>query len=288
MLYYTKDATPIYTDMDLPIQIIGSGSEGNSVAIKPLRMLIDVGFPYKKITDNINMDKIDFVALTHEHGDHVNFATLKRFVVRHPHLVILTSERLWDELQTRDDTLSDKIEHRVQTFPFDKPMILETRDKASYTVIPHSTTHGDIINVAYEIKYDAQHTRILYATDLDTFDPRPSGFPSGLPQGDDVKFNLIFLEANYDEEVLDDYIIEKETQIRHMNTADFANLPTEKEKKNVHNALFRAKSNLRHVSEQAAIKYVKRYLTDQGLFIPMHASRTFGTYFQDMSDEKKA
>lgn len=285
MLYYTKHATPIYTDMHLPIDIIGSGSTGNSVAIKPLRLLIDVGFTYQKTIDVVDMDQIDFVALTHEHGDHINLATLKRFVIRHPHLVILMPERLWTVLQGKDPKLKDKIEHRVQTFPFDKPMILETRDKDSYTVMPHSTEHGDVINVAYEITYDKLNTHLLYATDLDTFDPHPSGFPRGLPQGDDLKFNLIFLEANYDEEVLEEYIRNKEQTLQQMKTADFMSLPSKQEEKDVFNAIFRAKSNLRHVSEQTAIRYVKRYLTEHGIFIPMHASRSFGTYFQDMAED---
>lgn len=285
MLYYTKHATPIYTDMQLPIDIVGSGSAGNSVAIKPLRLLIDVGFTYKKITDMVNMDQIDFVALTHEHIDHINPATLKRFVVRHPHLVILMPDRLWPVLQEKDPKLKDKIAHRVQTFPFDKPIILETRDKESYTIIPHSTEHGDIINVAYEIIFEKMQTHMLYATDLDTFDPHPSGFPKGLPQGDHVKFNLIFLEANYDEEVLNEYIEQKEGRLREMKTADFMHLPSKQEEKDVFNAIFRAKSNLRHVSEQAAIQYIRRYLTEHGIFIPMHASRSFGTYFQDMAED---
>lgn len=285
MLYYSKHATPIYTDMQLPITIVGSGSTGNSVCIEPLRMLIDVGFAYKHIADKVDLDQIDFVALTHEHGDHIVMATLKRFVVRHPHLVIIMPDRLWPILQKKDPKLKDKIGHRVQTFPFDKPFILETRDKDSYTVLPHSTEHGDIINVAYEITYEKMNTRLLYATDLDTFDPDPSGFPKGLPQGTDVQFNLVFLEANYDEEVLDEYIKDKEKGILDMKMADFGNIPTQEDERKVHNALFRAKSNLRHVSEQVAIRYIRQYVTEQGLFIPMHASRAFGTYFQDMAED---
>lgn len=285
MLYYTKHATPIYTDMDLPITIVGSGSAGNSVLIKPLRLLIDAGFAYKHIDAVVDLDQVDFLAMTHEHGDHFNAATLKRIAVRHPHITILMPERLYPILQEKDDKLKDKIDHRVQTFPFDKPMIMETRDNKSYVIQPHSTEHGDITNVAYEITYDELNTRILYATDLDTFDPHPSGFPKGLPQGDHVKFNLIFLEANYDEDVLNEYIEERQREINLMERMDFEDLPSEKEEKAIRNALFRAKSNLRHVSEQEAIRYVGRYLTEHGIFIPMHASRTFGTYFQDMAEE---
>lgn len=285
MLYYTKHATPIYTDMKLPITIVGSGSAGNSVCIEPLRMLIDVGFAYQKIADKVNLDQVDFVALTHEHGDHINFATLKRFARRHPHLRIITPERLWKVLQEKDPTIKDHIGDMVRAFQFDKPFTLETRDKTAYTVIPHSTEHGDVINVAYEIDFSQMDTRILYATDLDTFDRDHSGFPSGLPNGEHTKFNLIFLEANYDEDVLEEYIVQKERAMQALKTADFNNLPKPDEERTIRNAIFRAKSNLRHVSEQKAISYVRRYLTEHGIFIPMHASRSFGTYFQDMAEE---
>lgn len=286
MLYYTKHATPIYTDMQLPINIIGSGSHGNSVHIAPLRLIIDLGFTYQKMIDNVNLDQIDFIALTHEHGDHINLATLKRVVKRHPHLRIIMSERLAHVLANKDATLKDKIKHKVITFPFDKPFVMETRDKDAYTVIPHSTAHGDIVNVAYEITYDKSQTHLLYATDLDTFDAHPSGFPAGLPKGQQLAFNLIFLEANYDEDVLNDYIERHEQDLRYIRTTNPMHLDNTDAKK-LNNVIFRAKSNLRHVSEQTAIAYIRQYLTTHGVFIPMHASRTFGTYFQEMSETEQ-
>jgi len=285
MLYYTKYATPIRADITLPITLIGTGSEGNSIVIDPFRLMIDVGFAYGKITEHVNMDQVDFVALTHEHMDHLKISTLKRFVKRHPHLVLLMPERVWDFIQNKDPNGSAQIEHRVQPFPFDKPFLLETRDKSSYIITPHSTNHGDITNVAYEITDEETGTHMLYATDLDTFDEGPDGFPSGLPQSTNDPFNLIFLEANYDEEVLSQYIREKTALIREKEMEQFTGGSSEKELKTHRNHLFRAKSNWRHVSEQEAIHYIGKHLTPGGLFIPMHASRTFGTYFQDMAEE---
>lgn len=284
MLFYTKHATPIHTDIPLPISLIGTGSEGNSIVIDPFRLMIDVGFSYKRIIEKVNMDQVDFVALTHEHGDHLNIATLKRFVKRHPHLTLLMPQRLWKVIQEKQPGIDALIEHRVQSFAFDRPFHLETREKEMYSVLPHSTQHGDITNVAYEITSEDMSTHMLYATDLNTFDETDGGFPKGLPYDKNNPFNLIFLEANYDEDVLKQYIQNKERLIKEKELEQFTGGASPKELKMHHNNLFRAKSNLRHISEQKAIRYVHQHLTEGGLFIPMHASRTFGTYFQDMDD----
>ena len=70
----------------------------------------------------------------------------------------------------------------------------------------------------------------------------------------------MFLEANYDKEILDPIL-----------------------QKDPHNA--RALGNKRHISEQEAWKYVSLSLSSTGLFVPLHASTTFGTLVQDLTKQ---
>ena len=68
----------------------------------------------------------------------------------------------------------------------------------------------------------------------------------------------IFLEANYDDLLLQDW------SNKHVDYASQA----------------RVRGSLRHISEKEAFEFVKKYLKDTGVFIPLHASKTFGTLLQ--------
>lgn len=279
----TRLGQTIQHEIPLPISIVGTGSSGNAVFIHPFRMLIDLGFTYAKLSESIDLDQVDYIALTHEHySDHLNLTALKRIVVRHPRVQIILPERLWKIIQTADPEIQQLIQKNVRTFLFDTPFTLNTREGITYDIIPHSTNHGDIINVAYDIQCNQMQTHFLYATDLDTFVEDPSGFPKGLPQDPHNKFNIILLEANYDEEVLHTHINNLTAEIREIDKQitenPFTNLNLQKQKKLCQNELVRAQGNLRHISEAAALEYVKTHLTSEGIFIPMHASREFGTY----------
>ena len=62
----------------MKISIIGSGSKGNStlIEINNKKLLIDVGFSYKRIKESLEQIKIDpkeidYLLITHEHTDHI-------------------------------------------------------------------------------------------------------------------------------------------------------------------------------------------------------------------------
>ena len=62
-------------------KIIKTGSAGNALLLDG-RILIDCGVLFKDIEPYA--DGIEVVALTHEHGDHFNKATIKRLAYEYP------------------------------------------------------------------------------------------------------------------------------------------------------------------------------------------------------------
>lgn len=63
----------------MKVTLLGSGSKGNStlIELKNKKILIDVGFSYKKIKErleevNVYPREIDYIFITHDHADHIN------------------------------------------------------------------------------------------------------------------------------------------------------------------------------------------------------------------------
>ena len=290
----------------LPVHIFGSGSEGNSVYLKPYRTLIDLGLPFKRYQEyspTFFLD-VDYVILTHHHGDHLNPSTLKRILKDYPHIKIIIHEFMW-EVITSDSFKPEYLKHPKgtivpahmdQTYQTDAdgnrimlpsklkailqakqtrfiPAVaqnLTTHDGRTFLFEPLTVKHGDIVNIAIQILDDSLDFNFLYASDLDNLGGARSFTDyqgrtqhiTGLNQ--DREYTLMFLEANYDEDLLNQWY----------KTLD-PNDPDYRRKK------VRADGNLRHISEQEAFRYIERHLHNHGLFIPLHASRSFGTLYQD-------
>lgn len=288
----------------LPFYFFGSGSSGNSVYLTQLHSLIDLGFPYKKyitFDQNFFLD-VDYIFLTHEHSDHFNFATFYKILQMNPNIKFVLSRRLYQVI-TEPDQAKNKIAKQVRgdfqakinqltttyrnRFLVIQPdqltsVILTTRHNLKFWFTPHLVSHGDILNMAIELN-SANNIHTLYSSDIDhlidnsgndvirhlglpinyssnynifasDFVPFPHAIninPSNNP------FDLMFLEANYDEQLLAKALT--------------------KDPNNPH-----ALGNKRHISEQEAWQYVNLSLADNGIFVPLHASRTFGTLIQEL------
>lgn len=288
----------------LPFYFFGSGSSGNSVYLTQLHSLIDLGFPYKKYVtfdQNFFLD-VDYIFLTHEHSDHFNFATFYKILQMNPNIKFVLSRRLYQVI-TEPDQTKNKIAKQVRgdfqakinqltttyhnRFLVIQPdqltsVILTTRHNLKFWFTPHLVSHGDILNMAIELN-SANNIHTLYSSDIDhlidnsgndvirhlglpinyssnynifanDFVPFPHAIninPSNNP------FDLMFLEANYDEQLLAKALT--------------------KDPNNPH-----ALGNKRHISEQEAWQYVNLSLADNGIFVPLHASRTFGTLIQEL------
>lgn len=240
------------------IIMYGSGSSGNSLYIKPYRIIIDLGLAYRNYDEDIFYN-VKYILLTHEHGDHFYVTTIDRIHKKFPHITFVMSEHLYDvafDIFKKKGRDFNDIKN-IQILSKNEPLIYEIEND-EYALIKHTMTdHGDIPNVSYTIKGfkpidSIKEPVILYASDL--ISTEPTTRTEGLPK--DEIYNLMFLEANYDA-----------TDVHEVLKHD----PHDR----------KALGNLRHLSEDNAFNYVYRYLNkEHGYFIPLHASNEFGSFIQ--------
>ncbi len=167
---------------------LGSSSEGNSIYLeilrngyeKPFNILLDVGFSYnemlrKMIKNKIDVNNIDAILVTHEHGDHSKSMTdfwEKGINVYAPETVFYKSTNpLVFQHQIMVEYEWREIEKGIEIFSFP----LEHFDKGE-----------KIYNLGYIIKIDNEY-QILFATDTKFLPQDFSAF----------EFDMIFIEANY-------------------------------------------------------------------------------------------
>lgn len=86
--------------------ILASGSKGNALLIKTngKKILVDIGISYqatkrKLKQENIDINDIYKLFITHEHSDHVK--GLKKFVDEHPHVKTYISSGTYNNLDTK-------------------------------------------------------------------------------------------------------------------------------------------------------------------------------------------
>ena len=107
------------------IEILASGSEGNSVYIqtKNKKVLIDAGMNYKYLKEkleeiNVDPGEIDIILITHTHSDHTS--ALKVFLNKN-HPLLFIDEEMLPELEFVKDY--DNIEFRFKDFDFEGTII---------------------------------------------------------------------------------------------------------------------------------------------------------------------
>lgn len=130
---------------------------------------------------------------------------------------------------------------QMHCFNIQQSFVIKNRHNLPIDIQTLKLRHGLIMNTGYVLKYKS--TNILYASDLNHI--------TDLPSTNIDTFSLIMLESNYDEEML---IGQDESQI-HLG-------------------------NYNHLSEQKAFQYAQLHLTQNGLFIPLHASPHYKAYSQ--------
>lgn len=88
----------------MEVIILASGSKGNATVIKTngSKILIDIGISYtsfKKKTkeSNVNIKEIEYLLITHEHGDHIR--GLKRFIENHPNVKVYLTKGTFDAIE---------------------------------------------------------------------------------------------------------------------------------------------------------------------------------------------
>lgn len=140
---YVLNHSASIVEASLPIKILASGSSGNSVYFEPLHLLIDLGTAFKNYPKGF-FNKVDYIALTHEHGDHLNPNCLIKVLEEYPHIKFLLTKELaqrlvnptFERMRTVRERLLKVISEDVGRFQTLIPLQIETRTGLTYTIDP--------------------------------------------------------------------------------------------------------------------------------------------------------
>lgn len=249
-------------------RILTTGSSGNSVLIE--NILIDAGLTKKKLCDLIDLNIVEYVFISHKHADHCNLPLIRYFIQNGVNVFL--PQGVVEKLYLEGKIDVNEYDNITQ---FDDQVTLPCGE---ITVTPVPQKHWDLINFAFVI--EKGDTRYLYSTDLDTLEPSELG--DGLYHLG--QFDVIFLEGNYDEEWLREYIIESisvlddefnfdtltSDELNQWVRKNYNQLP-----RDMSSGLFRAVQNMRHLSKQQARSYVKEHLKPNGKYYEIHRSSMF-------------
>ena len=166
-----------------------TGSKGNCASIyyKNLGFLIDIGKPYKDIEPFL-YDK-QFILISHKHGDHIKWTTYKKIRENFPHIKILSNSTVNNELIQRklpevDVIFTDDFQVQIGD--------VKITSLQNYHGIneEYTETHGFV--------FETSEQNLLFATDLSTLVDYESYLLTN-----DLKLDIILLEANYDPKVIE-------------------------------------------------------------------------------------
>ena len=249
-------------------QILTTGSKGNAILID--NILIDAGLTTKKLKTLVSFDDIEHVFVSHKHSDHFDKPLIRAFITNGTQVYLPEGVR---EKLDEEGKLDWREYDNVHAIPDNCEF-----ECGDYHVTAVPQKHWDIVNYAYVLTKGDE--RYLYSTDLDTLEPSDLG--EGLYGLG--KFDVIFLEGNYDEEWLREYIVSGVSLLD--DGFDFETLTSDELNKWVRKnytliprdmagGLFRAVQNMRHLSKQQARAYVRDHLKPGGKYYEIHRSSMF-------------
>lgn len=166
-----------------------SGSKGNSASIyyKNLGFLIDVGKSYRHIEPFL-YDK-QFILISHKHGDHIKWTTYKKIRENFPHIKILSNSTVNNELIKRKLPEVDVI--FTDDFQFQIGDVKITTIQNYHGINDEYTeTHGFV--------FESPMQNLLFATDLSSLIDYETYLLTN-----NLKLDIILLEANYDPQVIE-------------------------------------------------------------------------------------
>lgn len=172
----------------MKVDILASGSKGNLIALRTINynILIDVGLSYRKTVEklneiDLNLEKIDYIFLTHEHTDHTK--GLKLIVEKHPNIkVFLTKGTM--------DGLNGEIKNSITNYEFVEADNNYTVD--SFNFYPMMMSHDAYEPVGYIFNIDDK--KLVLVTD--------TGYLHESYYELIKNANLYILESNHDEYML--------------------------------------------------------------------------------------
>lgn len=167
------------------VTIIGSGSKGNSTLIefKNKRILIDIGFNYKHIKEQLQKIKvypkdIDYIIISHEHSDHIK--GLKVFLNKNNPKIYVNNLLYKDIEYIKNYANKENLENDIENEEF--------------KIVVLNSSH-DAINPKYFVIEDKiAKESLAYITDTGYINNRNFKFLKNK--------NYYILESNHDEEML--------------------------------------------------------------------------------------
>lgn len=127
--------------------VIATGSKGNAVLLNN-SILIDCGVPYSAV--KAYEQRIQYLFLTHEHGDHVKMSTIKRLLFNRPTIRIIAGKHLAPKLAD--------ISPRNLFFADLGKTYITAGIKFKALPLVH-----DVVNIAWDMSINGE--TVIYATD---------------------------------------------------------------------------------------------------------------------------
>lgn len=227
---------------DFSFDIHFTGSKGNSASIyyENLGFLIDCGKPYRHIEPYL-FDK-QFILISHRHHDHLVYTTYKKIRENFPHIKILGNADVNEQLIKRklpelDIIFKDDFQFQIGDVKF---TALQNYHGAREEYVE---THGFIM--------ESPSQNLLFATDLSTLIAYEE-----YCLANDIKFDIILLEANYDPQVIEFY----ESTRLHTGFNIFAN------------------GSYRHLSTTDREVFVEKFKNPDAIDVELHLSETYRTF----------
>jgi len=173
----SESSQELATFRGVEYEVFGSSSgDGNCVRVG--RFLFDIGVAFNQINEVLYDIKAIFI--THIHSDHVRPATLNRIKKLFPNIPIYGN---WEV----KEKFGEQIDYVVNA---GYPVTVDACE-----IIPFEVPH-DVIVYGYTWYYEGQH--FIYSTD--TWDLKDNEVIANM------KFDGVFIEANYDENKLNEVI----------------------------------------------------------------------------------
>lgn len=203
-------------------KIISSCSTGNAVIIRDF-ILIDCGVTFKRLEKYYK--KLKIVLLTHIHSDHFKKETIRKLAQERPTLRFACCEWL----------LKPLLDCGVLRNNIDVLEIGSKYDYKLFKIVPIKLYH-DVPQCGYRVLFNDY--KLIYATDTKTL------------EGISAKnYDLYLVEANYDEDEIQDRIKQKQQECQYVYE-------------------FRAKDN--HLSKQQASEFLLNNMGENSEYVFMH------------------
>ena len=211
---------------DLDYNVLASGSSGNAVRIR--NIMIDCGIAFSKMKEDLY--KCQYLLITHDHNDHVKPAVLNQIVTQFPNIEIFSTYKV---ARMNDAVTAINTDYL--------PIYLARAGCNMWAVsVPHNT-----LCFGYVLRFD--DLDILYATDLKNTEEL-----DGFTQEMGIRYDYLFLEANYDETKLE--LLGNEWHGQYNAYVD---------------------SSERHLAKDESLRFYAKYRKEGGKHIELHKSGRF-------------